>query len=80
MFYFLSLSSVLFAVGMYGVLARKNLPGKVAALFIMLQAVLVNLAAFNKFVPGEDPTGIIFIFFILPVFVCQVFCLGYFFY
>jgi len=75
MFYYLSLSAALFAAGMYGVFARRNFPAKIIALFIMLQAVLVNLAAFNKYVQGEDPTGVIFVFFILLVLVCQVFCL-----
>lgn len=80
MFYYLSLSAALFAAGMYGVFARKTFPGKVVALFIMFQAVLINLAAFNKYVQGEDPTGFIFVFFALLVFICQVFCLGFIFY
>lgn len=80
MFYYLSLSAALFAAGIYGVFARKNLPGKVVAFFIMLQAVLVNLAAFNKYVQGEEPTGVIFVFFALLTFVCQAFCLGFIFY
>ncbi len=75
MFYYLSLSAALFAAGMYGVFIRKNFPAKIVGLVIMLQAVLVNLAAFNKYVQGEDPTGVIFVFFILLVLVCQVFCL-----
>ena len=79
MFYYLSLSAALFAAGMYGVFARKNLPAKIIALFIMLQAIVINLAAFNKYVQGEDPTGVIFALFVLIVFVCQLFCLGHFF-
>lgn len=53
----------MFAIGIYGVLARQDLPGKLISLFIMLNAVFVNLAAFNKFVQTDSATGLVFMFF-----------------
>ncbi len=72
MFYYLSLAAALFAIGLYGVFARGNLPGKIISFFIMFNAIIINFAAFNKFVQGEGPTGLVFIVFILLIFGCQI--------
>ncbi len=75
MFYYLSLAAALFAIGLYGVLARKDFPGQLISLFIMLNAVIVNLAAFNKFVQAESSTGLVLILFALIIFLIE-FLLG----
>lgn len=77
MFYFLSLSAALFAIGMYGFLARRNFPGKLLSFFIMLQAIVLNFAAFNRFVQSSNPSGVAFNFFILIVLMCQMLCAGF---
>jgi len=76
MFYYLSLAAALFAIGLYGVFARKNLPGKIVSFFIMYNAVILNFAAFNRFVRGDAPIGLVFIVLILVVFACQLLCGG----
>ncbi len=63
MFYYLSLAAALFAIGIYGILARLDFPGKLVALFIMVNAIFINLTAFNKFVQTDSTTGLVFIFF-----------------
>ena len=67
MFYYLSLAAALFAIGLYGAFARKNFAGKLVALFIMLNAIIINLAAFNKFVQTDSATGLVFILFVLLI-------------
>jgi len=67
MFYYLSLSAALLSIGVYGVFARKTLIGKLIALYAILNAAVVNLAAFNKFIQGNGSTGLVFIALIVIV-------------
>ncbi|GAB1535900.1 NADH-quinone oxidoreductase subunit NuoK [Geovibrio sp. ADMFC3] len=63
--HYLILSAVIFALGMTGVLIRKNLIVMFMSLELMLNAVNINLAAFSNYL--QDMTGQIFIVFVMAV-------------
>ena len=65
--WYLILSSGLFAIGLFGVLARRNAVAVLIGVELMLNAVNVNLVAFWRYVRPTDPTGQIFAIFVLTV-------------
>lgn len=67
---YLILSSVLFCIGLIGVVRRKNLLMLFFSTEIMLNAVNVGLAAVSKF--HGDLTGQMFAFFIVAIAASEV--------
>ena len=67
---YLILSTVLFMIGMVGVIRRKNLLMLFFSTEIMLNAVNVGLAAVSKF--HGDLTGQMFAFFIVAIAASEV--------
>ncbi|MEW5803680.1 MAG: NADH-quinone oxidoreductase subunit NuoK [bacterium] len=65
--YYLTFSAVLFCVGVYGVLARRNSIMILVSIELMLNAVNINLVAFSAYVGGSDLTGQIFSLFAIAV-------------
>lgn len=63
----LVLGGVLFAVGVFGVLTRRNAIGILISIEVMLAAVNLNLIAFNRFVESESVNGQIFSIFVMTV-------------
>ena len=63
--YFLLLSGALFAIGVIGVLVRRNAIIIFMSIELMLNAINLSLIAFSSFL--GDPTGQIFVFFIIAV-------------
>ncbi len=63
--FYLSLSSMLFVVGMVGVLTRRNAIIIFMCIELMLNAVNLSLVAFSAFL--GDVTGQIFVFFVMTV-------------
>ena len=63
--HFQVLSGVLFAIGLYGVLARRNLILVLMSIELILLAVNINLVSFSIYL--NDLTGQIFTMFILTV-------------
>jgi NADH-quinone oxidoreductase subunit K len=68
--HYLVLSAILFAIGMIGVIRRKNLLLLFFSTEILLNAVNVGLAAISKFY--NDLTGQMFAFFIIAVAASEV--------
>ena len=64
---FLLLSAVLFAVGFYGVLARRSAIQILMAVELMLAAVSINLVAFAAYIDPERFTGIVFAIFVITI-------------
>lgn len=61
-------SSVLFAVGLAGALARSNAILVLLGLELMLNAANLNFIAFWRFSPSSSPsTGIVFVLFSIAV-------------
>ncbi len=67
---YLILSTIIFAIGLIGVLRRKNLIMLFFATEIMLNAVNIALAAISKF--HGDLTGQMFAFFIIAIAASEV--------
>lgn len=65
-------SAVLFAVGVYGVLARRNGVLVLMSIELMLNAVNVNLVAFSQFLRDGAFTGQIFALFVITVAAAEV--------
>jgi NADH-quinone oxidoreductase subunit K len=63
--HYLWLSSVLFAIGVLGVLIRRNAIVVLMCVELMLNAVNLLLAAFSTFL--NDAQGQVFVFFIMVV-------------
>jgi NADH-quinone oxidoreductase subunit K len=67
---YLILSTIIFMIGMIGVVRRKNLLMLFFSTEIMLNAVNIGLAAISKF--HQDLTGQMFAFFIIAVAASEV--------
>jgi len=67
---YLILSTILFMIGLFGVVRRKNLLMLFFATEIMLNAVNVGLAGISKF--HGDLTGQMFAFFIIAIAASEV--------
>ena len=68
----LMFSAALFAIGVYGVLARRNGVLVLMSIELMLNAVNVNLVAFSQFLKDEVLTGQIFTLFVITVAAAEV--------
>jgi NAD(P)H-quinone oxidoreductase subunit 4L len=67
---FLILSAVLFCMGIYGVLARRNGVLVLMSIELMLNAVNINLVAFAAF--GKNVAGQVFALFIITIAAAEV--------
>jgi NADH:ubiquinone oxidoreductase subunit K len=65
-------SAALFAVGVYGVLARRNGVLVLMSIELMLNAVNVNLVAFSQFLKDAAFSGQIFALFVITVAAAEV--------
>lgn len=61
----LGLSAVLFGIGVFGFLARRNFILMLVSIEVMLNAVNVSLAGFSRHL--QDPTGQILALFVIAV-------------
>lgn len=68
--HYLLLSSLLFAIGLFGVIRRKNLLMLFFSTEIMLNAVNIGLIAISKQL--DDLTGQLFAFFIIAIAASEV--------
>ena len=70
---FLLLAAALFAIGVYGVLARKNGVLVLMSIELILNAVNINLVAFGAFHGGAAAiTGQVFALFVITVAAAEV--------
>ena len=70
--YFLVLSSLLFSIGIYGVLARENAVLVLLSIELMLNAVNINLVAFAAMFGAEGVSGLVFALFVIAVAAAEV--------
>ena len=68
--HFLILSAVLFSIGLYGVLAKRNAVIILMSIEIMLAAVSISMAAFSRY--SHVITGQVFVIFIMVVAATEV--------
>jgi NADH:ubiquinone oxidoreductase subunit K len=69
---FLVLSSILFSIGIYGVLARRSAILIIMSVELMLQAVSINFIAFAVYLHPEQFTGLIFAIFVITIAAAEV--------
>lgn len=69
---YLVLSAVLFSLGVYGVLARRNAVLVLMAVELMLNAVSLNFIAFASYLDPDRITGAIFAVFVITVAAAEV--------
>ena len=69
---FTLLAAILFVLGLYGVLTRKNAVLVLASVELMLAAVNVNLVAFDVYLQDSLNAGQIFTLFIIGVAAAEV--------
>lgn len=67
LYHYLALTIILFSIGVYGVLSSRNAIRVLMCVELMLNAVNINLVAFNNFVNLENLSGQVFGIFILTV-------------
>ncbi len=64
---YLILGAVLFGIGMFGVLTRRNAIAILMAVELMLNAVNVNFLAFSRYLPNSSLDGQVFAIFVITV-------------
>jgi NADH:ubiquinone oxidoreductase subunit K len=70
--HYLVLSGVLFALGFYGVLARRSAILILIAVELMLAAVSINFVAFASYLDPERFTGLVFAIFVITIAAAEV--------
>lgn len=70
--HFMVLSGILFSLGVYGVLARRNAILILMAVELMLQAVNINMIAFAVYLSPGAFVGLIFAVFVIVVAAAEV--------
>ncbi len=65
--HFLVLSALLFSIGVYGVLTRRNAVLILMSVELMLNAASINMVAFAAYASPERFIGIIFAIFIITI-------------
>ncbi|MFZ7104537.1 MAG: NADH-quinone oxidoreductase subunit NuoK [Peptococcaceae bacterium] len=70
--HYLLLSAILFCIGLYGALSKKNAVAILICIELMLNAVNINLVAFTKFLTPGELVGQLFAIFVIVVAACEV--------
>ena len=65
--HYLVLSAILFAIGLYGALVKRNTIAILLCIEIMLNAVNIALIAFSRYIAPQMLTGHVFVIFIMAV-------------
>ncbi len=70
--HYLILSTILFSIGLYGALAKRNAIVILICIELMLNAVNVAMVGFSRFVVPAQLTGQVFAIFIMVVAAAEV--------
>ncbi len=70
--WYLILAAVLFCIGVYGVLARRNAVAVLMSIELMLNGVNINLVAFWRYLEPAGATGQAFALFVYAVAAAEV--------
>jgi NAD(P)H-quinone oxidoreductase subunit 4L len=65
--HYLVLSAILFSIGLYGALVKRNTIAILLCIEIMLNAVNIAMVAFSRYVAPQMLTGQVFVIFIMAV-------------
>ena len=67
---YLTLAAVVFCIGLFGVISRRNAIGLLLGIELMLNAVNINLVAFSRF--NVDVSGMVLTVFAICITVAEV--------
>jgi NADH:ubiquinone oxidoreductase subunit K len=70
--HFLVLGAILFSLGVYGVLARRNAVLIIMSVELMLAAVSINFVAFAGYIAPEEFRGLVFALFVITIAAAEV--------
>ena len=70
--HYLILSAILFSIGLYGALAKRNAIVILMSIEIMLNAVNIAMVAFSRYIVPLLLTGQVFVIFIIVVAAAEV--------
>ena len=70
--HYLVLSAVLFSIGLYGVLTKRNAVIILMCIELMLNAVNISLIAFSSYIVPQMLTGQVFSIFVMVVAAAEV--------
>jgi len=70
--HYLVVAAALFAIGLFGALAKKNAIAILMGIELMLNAVNLNLIAFNRFLAPQQVVGHVFAVFVIVVAAAEV--------
>lgn len=70
--HYLILAAILFCIGLYGAVSKKNAISVFMSIELMLNSVNINLVAFNRFLKPDILEGHTFAIFIIAVAACEV--------
>lgn len=65
--HFLYLAAILFGIGIFGVLARKNAISVLMGIELMLNAVNINYLAFARYWNWNSSAGPVFVVFVITI-------------
>lgn len=66
-YHIITVSTLMFFIGAYGFISRKNLITMLMAIELMLNAVNINFVAFNKYLHPENMEGHFYSLFIIAI-------------
>ena len=69
---YLTLSGILFTIGMFGFLARRNAISMLMAIELMLNAVNLTIIAFSSFIPALGAKGSVIVLLVMAVAAAEV--------
>ena len=69
---YLILSAILFSIGMFGFLARRNAISMLMSIELMINAVNLSILAFGSFVPGLATSGSVIALMVMAVAAAEV--------
>jgi NADH:ubiquinone oxidoreductase subunit K len=70
--HYLILAAILFCIGLYGAVTKKNAISVFMCIELMLNSANINLVAFNHFLKPDVLAGHTFAVFIIAVAACEV--------
>ncbi|HHP51106.1 MAG TPA: NADH-quinone oxidoreductase subunit NuoK [Moorella mulderi] len=70
--HYVALSALLFCIGLLGALGKRNAIAILMGIELMLNAVNINLVAFNRFLQPSQVVGQVFALFIILVAAAEV--------
>lgn len=70
--HFLIVSALLFGIGLYGLVSKRNVIALLMSIELMLNAVNINLVAFSRFVTPDKPVGQVFALFTIALAAAEV--------